>query len=273
MSLDGRRLARQLAGIVRLDLRRALLSRRSLAVYALALGPVALVAAWAASPLPERIASGPQEAVQLFAVVFELYLRVSVFFSCLFLFVSLYRSEILERSLHYYLLTPARREVVALGKYLAALVASVTVFAAGTVALFLLIASAWGAPAMGNYLFNGPGLANLSAYLGVLALGCAGYGALFLLVGVWFRNPVIPAAAIWAWEAANLLLPPMLKRVSVIFYLQSLYPVPLVPKLFEVAADPAPAWLATLGAILFIGAVLVLVTWRVRRMDLAYGGE
>ncbi len=27
------------------------------------------------------------------------------------------------------------------------------------------------------------------------------------------------------------------------------------------------------GAILFIGFVLVVVGWRVRRMDLAYGGE
>ena len=87
------------------------------------------------------------------------------------------------------------------------------------------------------------------------------------------RNPVIPAAAIWGWEAANLLLPPLLKRVSVIFYLQSLYPVPLVPGLFEVTADPAPAWLATLGAALLIAVVLTIVTWRVKRMDLAYGGE
>ena len=121
---DWRLTARQLQGTCRLDLRRALLSPRSLALYFLAFGPLLLVTVWALTPLPSESFSGPQEAVKVFAVLFEFYVRVSIFFSAMFLFVSLYRSEILERSLHYYLLTPVRREVVALGKYLAALIAS-----------------------------------------------------------------------------------------------------------------------------------------------------
>ena len=271
---DGWRLAlRQLAGAARLDLRRALLSKRALGLYLLTAAPVALVAAWAMTPFPTEEFGGPAESLPVYAVVFELYIRVTVFFSTLFLFVSLYRAEILEKSLHYSLLTPARREIVALGKYLSALVASATVLSAGAAALFLVVASPWGGATLAAYLLRGPGLANLLAYVGVVVLACAGYGALFLLVGVVFRNPVLPAAAIWVWEAANLLLPPFLKRFSVIFYLQSLYPVPLARGVFEVVAEPAPPIPSILGALVFIAAVLALTAWRVRRMDLTYGGE
>ena len=199
--VDWRLRARQLTGTLRLDLRRALLSPRSLAVYFLAFAPLVLVGIWALTPFPTQDLDGPQDGAKVFSVLFELYIRVSIFFSCLFLFVSLYRSEILERSLHYYLLTPVRRDVLAFGKYLAGLIAAVGVFSVGTTALFLTVMSPWGTTALVNYLFSGPGLGNLLAYLGTVLLACAGYGALFLLVGVLFRNPVLPAASIWVWES------------------------------------------------------------------------
>ncbi len=264
---------RQLIGTVRLDLRRALLSPRALAVYFLAYSPLMLVLVWALTPFPTEEFDGPQDGSVVFTVLFQLYVRVSVFFSGLFLFVSLYRSEILERSLHYYLLTPVRRELLALGKYLAALIAAVGTFLVGTTAIYLVVLSPWGTTAMTNYLFSGPGLGNLFQYLLTVTLACAGYGALFLLVGVIFRNPVLPAATLWVWEAANPLLPSFLKHFSVIYYLQSLYPVPLARGVFEVVGEPAPTWAAILGAFVFIAFVLTVAGLRVRRMDLAYGGE
>lgn len=272
-AMDWGLVGRQIVGTLRLDVRRSLFSARALAALFLAFAPALLVAIWTMTPFPTREFAGPRESVVMFSVIFELYVRVSIFFSALFLFVSLYRSDILEKSLHYYLLTPVRREVVALGKYLAALVVSLGIFALGTTVIFLLVTSPWGLSEQMNYLFQGPGLANLLGYLGVVTLACAGYGALFLLVGIVFRNPVLPAAAIWVWEAANILLPPLLKRVSVIFYLHSLYPIPLAKGVFEMVADPAPVWLSVLGATVFVAAILCLAGWRVRRMDLAYGGE
>lgn len=271
--IDWTLIGRQVLGTLRLDLRRSLFSARALAAFFLAFAPALLVGIWSLTPFPAREFSGPQESVVMFSVIFELYVRVSIFFSALFLFVSLYRSDILEKSLHYYLLTPVRREVVALGKYLAALAVSAGIFFVGTTVIFLLITSPWGLSEQTNYLLQGPGLGNLFGYLGVVFLACAGYGALFLLVGVVFRNPVLPAAALWVWEAANLLLPPMLKRISVIFYLHGLYPIPLPRGLFEMVANPTPTWLSLSGAVVFVAAVLLLAGWRVRRMDLAYGGE
>jgi ABC-type transport system involved in multi-copper enzyme maturation permease subunit len=264
---------RQLVGTLRLELRRGLLAKRSLAVYFLAFAPVGIVALWAMTPFPRSEFTGVQDAATLFAVIFELYLRVSVFFSSLFLFVNLYRAEILEKSLHYYFLAPVRREVVAAGKYLAALMVSCGIFLFSTTLLFVLTTIPWGFGEFSAYVFNGPGLSNLLAYLSAVVLGCAGYGAIFLIVGLVFRNPVVPAAILWIWEAANLLFPPLLKKFSVIFYLQALYPIPLTKSLFEVVTEPPPVWVAVLGAIIVTGAVLALAGWRVRRMEVSYGGD
>ena len=113
----------------------------------------------------------------------------------------------------------------------------------------------------------------MMAYLSAVVLGCAGYGAIFLVVGLVFRNPVVPAAVLWIWEAANLLLPALLKKFSVIYYLQALYPIPLTKTLFEVVSEPPPAWVAVLGAVVVTLAVLALAGWQVRRMEVSYGGD
>ena len=264
---------RQLGGILRLELKRSLFARRSFAVYFLAFAPVLLVALWAASPFPTRELDGAVEAATMFAVIFEAYLRVSIFFSALFLFVNLYRAEILEKSLHYYFLSPVRRDVVAAGKYAAALIVGCLIFIVSTVVLFVLTIVPWGLGAFTTYFFGGPGLGNLLAYLAVVVMAFGGYGAIFMVIGLLFRNPVIPAAVLWLWEAANLLLPPLLKRFSVVFYLQSLYPVPLTRSLFEVVVEPPPVWLSVTGGILVTLAVLAFAGWKVRNMEVSYGGE
>ena len=71
---------RQLKGTCRLDLRRALLSPRSLALYFLAFAPVLLVTIWALTPFPTQELSGPQEGIKVFSILFEFYIRVSIFF-------------------------------------------------------------------------------------------------------------------------------------------------------------------------------------------------
>jgi len=43
------------------------------------------------------------------------------------IFSNLFRGEMLEKTLHYYFLTPMRREMLVAGKYLAGLVVAITV--------------------------------------------------------------------------------------------------------------------------------------------------
>ena len=113
------------------------------------------------------------------------------------------------------------------------------------------------------------------------ALACVGYGAVFLGAGLLFRNPLIPALAVLLWESASLFLPAALKKISVIFYLQSLCPVvappdkdmPALLSLLVSSAEPTPALLAIAGLIGLTAVVLVLSAIRARRLEINYGTD
>ena len=69
----------------------------------------------------------------IFAAVFQFfYLRLAIFFGCVGVFMNLFRGEMLDKSLHFYLLAPIRREILAIGKYLAGLIATVVIFCTST---------------------------------------------------------------------------------------------------------------------------------------------
>lgn len=271
--LSGWALARsQLLGVLRFELRRSLLAKRAWACYVLALLPFPVLLLWGFAADHER-GPGIGQAPTMFGVIFALYVGVPLFLGTLFVFMSQFRSDILERSLHYYYLTPIPRSLLVAGKYLAALIATVATFASATVAMYLLFYVHWGFGELMTHLLRGGGAGQLMGYVGIAVLGCLGYGSLFLAVGLVFRNPVVPAAVIWAWEFINFLLPPLLKKLSVIHYLKSLYPVPLPEGLFAVVAEPTSAWISVPGLLLFTTAVLALAAWRARTMDINYGSD
>src|SRR5207249_1626717 len=55
----------------------------------------------------------PPKASRLFAGVFQLYyVRLAIFFGCVGVFMNLFRGEMLDKSLHFYLLSPMPREVL-----------------------------------------------------------------------------------------------------------------------------------------------------------------
>jgi hypothetical protein len=43
-----------------------------------------------------------------------------------------------------------------------------------------------------NYLSHGPGYHQLRSYILVSVLACVGYGAVFLMSGLFFKNPMFP---------------------------------------------------------------------------------
>ena len=87
------------------------------------------------------------------------YIRLAVFFGCLGIFSRLIRGEMIERSLHFYLLSPVRREVLLLSKFAAGSATALLLFVTATLADFALTYLPFGAAGR-DYLFNGPGLAN-----------------------------------------------------------------------------------------------------------------
>ncbi|MEM1182801.1 MAG: hypothetical protein AAGM22_30935 [Acidobacteriota bacterium] len=270
---DWARVRRQFFGILRLELRRQLFSRRSLVLYFLALAPLALVAVWSISPFPERSFQGPMDVARFFAFIYTSYLGTSIFLSALILFMSLFRSEFLEKSLHYYFLTPVRRSVVVFGKYAAALIASGGVYGISTALLYLLTISPWGLGEASRFLFSGPGLGHLLTYVGISIMGCVGYGAIFLLAGLLFRNPIFVGVLFYGWEAINFILPSWLKKLSVFFYLWSLFPIQISDQPLAVIAEPTSPLISVPGLLVFTGAVLPLASWRASTMEITYGGE
>ena len=187
---------RQVGGLVRLELRRLLLTRRAVILGLAAAIPVVIVLLVGSIPI------GGQTVLERFGnrtgyeTIFEtVFLGAILFFGCLYVFFNLFRGEILERSLHYLLLTPLRREVVVVGKYVAAVTAVAVLFMASTLLSYLLIYLPVGVTGAIEDLTAGPGGGHLFAYLGVTLLACIGYGSLFTLIGMVFRNPIIPAGA------------------------------------------------------------------------------
>ena len=130
-----------------------------------------------------------------------------------------------------------------------------------------------------EYLFRNNGLSHLAAYVGVTALACVGYGSVFLAAGILLRNPIIPAAVVLVWEAANAFLPAVLQKFSVIYYLKSLCPIEVPPNvpppvaLLVVNPDPVSPIIAIPGLLLLSVLVLILASFRIRRMEISYGTE
>jgi ABC-type transport system involved in multi-copper enzyme maturation permease subunit len=266
----------QINGILRIELRRNLFSRRALAIYVLAAMPLAIFGLHAGAVATGYTMCRGKEDLMIFAGVFQLFtLRLAVFFGCVAVFMNLFRGEVIEKSLHYYFLAPVRREVLVAGKYLAGFIAASAVFGLSTLLSYtitlnhlattqmrMLVPDAWG---------------HLWAYVGVTVLACAGYGAVFLILGLLFRNPIIPTAAVLLWESIIVFMPAFLKKISVIFYLESLCPV-RVPfggpgAIFAITADPTPAYFAIPGLVLLVAVVIYLAATRIRRMEIRYGTE
>ena len=218
----------------------------------------------------------------VFAGVFQFFfLRLAVFFGCLGIFMNLFRGEILDRSLHFCFLAPIRREVLTAGKFLAGLLATCAIFV--TSILLQTIAFVWHFPpsARDLYLYHNHGLEHAAVYVGVTVLACVGYGAFFLVAGMLFRNPILPAAAILIWESVNPFLPAVLKQFSVIYYLKSLCPVdipspPGTPALLALLIsnpDPVSVPTAVMGVVIVALVALYISSVQVRRMEINYTSE
>jgi ABC-type transport system involved in multi-copper enzyme maturation permease subunit len=264
---------RQIAAIMRLEIRKNFIGKRAILIYLLAAAPIVLMAALSAEISWQQSRNNNIGEINIvFANLYEgLILRTIVFFGCAWVFMNLFRGEVVDRSLHFYFLCPLRREVLVCGKYLSGLVASLVLFTASTAGsiLFLYV----GLSAAGVDYFSVGGKRQALAYLGITALGCIGYGAAFMVIGLFFRNPIIPALLAYGWEWINFLLPPVLKKISIIHYLHSLSPVPIPEGPFAIPVEPTPAYLSIPGLLIVTAAVLALASYQIRRMEINYGGE
>jgi hypothetical protein len=266
---------RQIAAILRMDLRKNFLSRRGVWIYLLAFAPTSLIALHAVLDHASR--SSIRVDTEVFADIFLFfYLRVGIFFGCLGIFTWLFRGEIIEKSLHYYFLAPVKREVLLVGKFIGGLLTSAVIFGLSVAASFAIMYAHFGSVGQ-YYVFDGPGMGQLLAYLGVTALACVGYGSVFLAFSLLMKNPIIPALLVMGWETFNPVLPSLVQRFSITYYLKQLCPVsvpaPGVMALFTVVSEPVSTMTAILGPIILAVLVLVLAFKLVRRLEISYVAE
>lgn len=270
---------RQALCILRTELRKNFITARGFWIYLLALAPVAIV--WLHS-IMEMQRSGPSrhdisKDTMVLAGLFQIFfLRPAVFFGCVGIFTYLFRGEVLEKSLHFYFLAPVRRSVLIAGKYAAGLITS-SFFFCGSIALTF-----WGMylhyPAHERALFlSTAGYGQLAAYVAITALACMAYGAVFLYLGIRYRNAIVPAVTLLAWESINLFLPAWLRKFSVLYYLRSMVPVDLGLKeggaVIGAVVEPVPAWVAVPALLGITAAMLVLSVRRLDRTEISYSSD
>jgi len=265
---------RQIVAVARMEVVKNLFTLRALPVYLLVAAPLFVIllilAVHAFDPDEIRELKTATGTAMMYAQLYQFILRFVVYGGCVWIFMNLFRGEILDRSLHYYFLAPIRRDVLAVGKFLSGWLSATILFVGTTVVSMLMLYSSLGVRDGVMFLLTGSGLGQLLSYAGVTALACLGYGAVFLVVGLFFRNPIIPALMIWVWELGNPYLPVLLKKISVIFYLRSMLPVAIDGGPFAVVAEPVSIWLAVPGLLIFACLTLVAAGLRIRKLEVAY---
>ncbi len=265
---------RQVGAIFRLEIEKNFLSRRSMLIYLIALLPLfPLVLLAFVNPRTNEFRDFNQYGITYSIIYNGLILRTLIFFGSAWIFMNLFRGELVDRSLHYYFLSAVRREVLVVGKYISGLATTIILFTTTTVVSMLLLYFPHFYSQSVRYFTEGRGLSQLLTYAGITILACIGYGAFFLVVGLFIRNPIIPALLLYGWEWLNFLLPPLLKKVSVIHYLNSLVPVPISEGPFAVVADPTPAYIAVPSMLVVTIIVLILAAYRIRHMEIRYGSD
>ncbi len=264
--------AAQLLTIVRRELRGHLLRVRGLWIYPLAFAPPLVIGVHVLVHQECRLES---DTLVLAGIVQFFYLRVALFFGAAALFARIFRGEMTERSLHYLLLAPVRRELILVGKFLGSVLASALVFGLAVAACVLFMFGH--TPEGRELLANGNGLSQLVAYLSVTALACVGFGALFTIIGLVFKYPVLPTLIVLGMETWSGVLPPWWQRLTVTHYLKPLCPVSVPGEgwtaLLTVVVEPTPTWLAVSGLLLFATLVVAAASWRVRRLEIDYTSD
>jgi ABC-type transport system involved in multi-copper enzyme maturation permease subunit len=211
---------------------------------------------------------GPIDYARFFQ---NFWLQFMIFSSCVTVFSQLFRSEFLEKTLHHYYLVPIRREAVVFGKFLTALVPSVLLFTTTTASTYFSFF--WPSASGRDFLLSALGISHMLRYIAIAALACAAYGAVFLLLGLTFRNPMIPALFVLSWETFNYVLPSLFQHLSVTLYLRSFMPVTILNGPFGVTVEPPSLPASAAGLLIASVGIVALSAYLVRHIQITYSAD
>lgn len=253
--------AHQIRAIAGVEFRRTLGGRRTLGLVLFCALPIA-VALVRSLMFPEAARLDVGRTTHELAQMFSLFqLRFIVFFGCAFLFVKSFRGEVLQRTLHLTFLLPIQRKDLIVGKYLGALAVALTVLLPSTFGLIVMYRLANGIESTLRTLFSLQGIGHVAAYIAITALAAVGYGAMFLLAGLFFKNPMIPAALYLGFEALAPFLPLPIRVFSIARHLHALLPVPVTLGPLAATGSDMPGWVAV-GLLAGVAAIAVFLAGR-----------
>jgi len=155
-----------------------------------------------------------------------------IFFGCAWIFMNLFRGDIVDRSLHYYFLAPVRREVLVCGSIYPEQWAPSFCSAPLLPVRFLLLLRS-GILGQCPIHFWRTGLEADHFLHGDCRAGMPGLRSILFVNRIVFPQPDNSQHYDLWLEWLNFLLPPFLKKISVIHYLTSLAPVPISQVLLQ----------------------------------------
>ncbi len=208
--------ARGARAVFDLSLEGMVWSRRTL-LMGLLVGLPVLVAVVYRVILATHPAARMLPASDLYAVIVAVYwIRNVLPLVALFFATALVADEVEGRTLTFLLTRPLTRASILAGKFAAYLATTLALALPSAVLTFFALMSARGWAAVG------PSVSDLFRDLGVALLALVAYGALFALLGVLLKRPVIPGLLfLYGWELlAN--LPGYLPRFTLTAWLRSL---------------------------------------------------
>ena len=202
-------------------------------------------------------------------MIWGFYLQFSVPLLGMFYGTALIADEVEDKTITYLFTRPVSRGAVLVGKYLAYLGCTGLVVLPSVMLVFFLVV-----PLEGGSI--GTSFPDLVKDLALLAVGLAVYGALFALVGAWFKRPLLTGLVfIFVWEPIIVFVPGYMKRFTVSYYIQGLVPhaIPqdgVVTAILSAlqANEVVPSVAASLiGLSVILAGGLWLATWLVERRE------
>ena len=202
-------------------------------------------------------------------IIWIFYLQFSVPLLGMFYGTALIADEVEDKTITYLFTRPVSRGAVLVGKYLAYLACTGLVVLPSVMLVFFLVV-----PLQGGSI--GTSFPDLVKDLALLAVGLAVYGALFALVGAWFKRPLLTGLVfVFLWEPTILFFPGYFKRLTVSYYIQGLVPHAMpqdgvVGALLSIlqANEIVPSAAASLvGLVVILAGGLSLATWLVGRKE------
>jgi ABC-type transport system involved in multi-copper enzyme maturation permease subunit len=206
-----------------------------------------------------NLVPGSLQSSQVFGTLMATaVIRFLVVFVTLFYGTALISEEVEGKTLTFLFVRPIAKPAIMLGKYIALLwTGAIVVFPAVLLSYLILYLRADMVPFFTD-------LKVLARDLGIIFLALLAYGALFTLLGAWFRHSLLVGLAYaFGWEGIVALLPGFTRKLTIAHYVQSIFPhedtLSAISMLIGQRTEPVEAVLTLFLLAMFLLATACLV--------------